>query len=161
MFINELIWREFYLQVLWFNPDVLAHEYQEQYRDLAWRDHWRPETQAGSEEFQRWCRGETGFPIVDAGMRQLNATGFMHNRVRMITAMFLTKDLHTWWMHGESYFMQRLVEISPMNWGLEALLTVLLRGGGVADTLPQVGRLVLFAAAMFLLAVFLFRRPAS
>jgi len=58
-------------------------------------------------------------------------------------------------------FMQRLVEISPMNWGLEALLTVLLRGGGVADTLPQVGRLVLFAAAMFLLAVFLFRRPAS
>jgi deoxyribodipyrimidine photo-lyase len=119
VFINELVWREFYLQVLWFNPDVLAHEYQEKYRNLAWRDHWRPEAQEGSEEFQRWCRGETGFPIVDAGMRQLNATGFMHNRMRMITAMFLTKDLHTWWMHGESYFMQRLVdgEIASNNGG--------------------------------------------
>lgn len=118
-FLNELIWREFYLQVLWFRPDVLDHEYQEQYRNLRWRDHWRPEDRAASSDFARWREGETGFPIVDAGMRQLNETGFMHNRVRMITAMFLTKDLHIWWMHGESYFMQRLVdgEIASNNGG--------------------------------------------
>ncbi|HET6408454.1 MAG TPA: deoxyribodipyrimidine photo-lyase [Chthoniobacteraceae bacterium] len=119
VFINELIWREFYQQVLWFNPEVLSYEYQERYRHLAWQDHWRPEKQPGGEAFQRWSRGETGFPIVDAGMRQLNATGFLHNRVRMTTAMFLTKDLHVWWMHGESYFMQRLVdgEIASNNGG--------------------------------------------
>jgi deoxyribodipyrimidine photo-lyase len=119
IYVNELIWREFYLQVLWHHPEVLAHEMQEQYRCLRWRDHWRPEERVGGEDFQRWCRGETGFPIVDAGMRQLNATGFMHNRVRMITAMFLTKDLHVWWMHGESWFMRRLVdgEIASNNGG--------------------------------------------
>jgi deoxyribodipyrimidine photo-lyase len=118
-YVNELIWREFYFQVLWFNPDVLMHEYQELYRDLGWHDHWRPEENPGGEDFRRWSHGETGFPIVDAGMRQLNATGFMHNRVRMIAAMFLTKDLHIWWMHGESYFMQRLVdgEIASNNGG--------------------------------------------
>jgi deoxyribodipyrimidine photo-lyase len=118
-FVNELVWREFYMQVLWFHPEVLAQEFQEPYRGLLWRDYWRPEEKPGGEEFQRWCSGETGFPIVDAGMRQLNATGFMHNRVRMITAMFLTKDLHIWWLHGESYFMQRLVdgEIASNNGG--------------------------------------------
>jgi deoxyribodipyrimidine photo-lyase len=119
IFVNELIWREFYMQVLWHHPDVLDHELQEQYRGLAWRDHWRPGDKPPSEAFERWCRGETGFPIVDAGMRQLMATGFMHNRVRMIVAMFLTKDLHLWWMHGESWFMQRLVdgEIASNNGG--------------------------------------------
>lgn len=119
IFINELIWREFYLQVLWHWPEVLDHELQEQYRHLKWRDHWRPEKKDGGQDFQRWCRGETGFPIVDAGMRQLVATGFMHNRVRMIVAMFLTKDLHIWWMHGESWFMRRLVdgEIASNNGG--------------------------------------------
>jgi deoxyribodipyrimidine photo-lyase len=119
LFINELIWREFYFQVLWFHPEVLHSEFQENCRSLDWHNYWRPEEAPGSEGFQRWCRGETGFPIVDAGMRQLNATGFMHNRLRMITAMFLTKDLHTWWMHGESYFMQRLVdgEIASNNGG--------------------------------------------
>jgi deoxyribodipyrimidine photo-lyase len=118
-FVNELIWREFYMQVLWFHPEVLDHEMQEDYRNLAWRDYWRPEKKPGGTAFQRWCRGETGFPIVDAGMRQLNETGFMHNRVRMIVAMFLTKDLHIWWMHGESWFMQRLVdgEIASNNGG--------------------------------------------
>jgi deoxyribodipyrimidine photo-lyase len=117
--LNELIWREFYMQVLWHHPDVLEHEWQEHYRDLAWKDHWRPGQRQDSEDFQRWCRGETGFPIVDAGMRQLNATGFMHNRVRMIVAMFLTKDLRIWWMHGESWFMRRLVdgEIASNNGG--------------------------------------------
>lgn len=119
IFINELIWREFYMQVLWHSPEVLDHEFQEDYRHLKWRDHWRPEERPAGAHFDRWTRGETGFPIVDAGLRQLNATGFMHNRVRMITAMFLTKDLHVWWMHGESWFMRRLVdgEIASNNGG--------------------------------------------
>lgn len=118
-FINELIWREFYMQVLWHWPEVLDHELQEHYRHLKWRDHWRPEKKDGGKEFERWGRGETGFPIVDAGMRELAATGFMHNRVRMIVAMFLTKDLHIWWMHGESWFMRHLVdgEIASNNGG--------------------------------------------
>jgi deoxyribodipyrimidine photo-lyase len=119
VWINELIWREFYFQVLWHAPDVLEHEFQPDYRALKWRDHWRPEQRAGGEAFQRWCAGQTGFPIVDAGMRQLAATGFMHNRVRMIVAMFLTKDLHIWWMHGESHFMRHLLdgEIASNNGG--------------------------------------------
>ena len=119
VWINELIWREFYFQVLWHTPEVLDYEFQPKYRVLKWRDHWRPEERAGGAEFQRWCAGQTGFPIVDAGMRQLAATGFMHNRVRMIVAMFLTKGLHVWWMHGESWFMRRLVdgEIASNNGG--------------------------------------------
>ena len=72
-----------------------------------------------NEDFRRWCDGETGYPIVDAGIRQLNTTGFMHNRLRMITAMFLTKDLHIDWRHGERYFMQKLAdgEIASNNGG--------------------------------------------
>jgi deoxyribodipyrimidine photo-lyase len=119
VFVNELIWREFYMQVLWHRPDVLRHEFNEDTRDLEWSDHWRPGERAAGPEFERWCEGGTGFPIVDAGMRQLRATGYMHNRVRMIVAMFLTKDLRVWWMHGESWFMQRLVdgEIASNNGG--------------------------------------------
>jgi deoxyribodipyrimidine photo-lyase len=111
IFINELIWREFYMQVLWHWPEVLEHEFQEDYRGLKWH---RDEAASA-----RWCAGETGFPIVDAGMRQLAATGYMHNRVRMIVAMFLTKDLHLDWRFGESWFMQRLVdgEIASNNGG--------------------------------------------
>jgi deoxyribodipyrimidine photo-lyase len=125
-FINELIWREFYFQVLWHWPDVLEHEFQEDTRALPWRAHWRPEDgkawgrDAGAREhFDAWREGRTGFPIVDAGMRELAATGHMHNRVRMITAMFLTKDLRIWWMHGESHFMRHLVdgEIASNNGG--------------------------------------------
>jgi len=110
-FINELIWREFYMQILWHFPEVLEQEFNPRHRALKWR-------KAG-EKFKRWCDGETGFPIVDAGMRQLNTTGFMHNRLRMITAMFLTKDLHIDWRHGERYFMQKLVdgEIASNNGG--------------------------------------------
>jgi deoxyribodipyrimidine photo-lyase len=110
-FINELIWREFYMQILWHFPELLEHEFNPKHRNLKWR-------KAG-EGFRRWCDGQTGFPIVDAGMRQLNATGFMHNRLRMITAMFLTKDLHIDWRHGESYFMRKLVdgEIASNNGG--------------------------------------------
>ena len=125
-FLNELIWREFYFQVLWHHPDVLEHEYQPGYRALGWRARWRPEDDGAwrqdpvaRRDFDRWRHGQTGFPIVDAGMRELLATGFMHNRVRMITAMFLTKDLRIWWMHGEAHFMQHLVdgEIASNNGG--------------------------------------------
>jgi deoxyribodipyrimidine photo-lyase len=101
-FINELIWREFYMSVLWHWPEVLEHEFNEKWRGLRWRD--------ADEAFDHWREGRTGFPIVDAGMRQLAATGFMHNRVRMIAAMFLTKDLHIDWRHGERHFMQSLVD---------------------------------------------------
>jgi deoxyribodipyrimidine photo-lyase len=125
-FINELIWREFYFQVLWNWPEVLQHEFQAEYRTLPWRAHWRPEDErawdrdpAARKHFDAWREGRTGFPIVDAGMRELAATGHMHNRVRMITAMFLTKDLRIWWMHGESHFMRLLVdgEIASNNGG--------------------------------------------
>ncbi len=111
VYINELIWREFYFQVLWHWPQVLEHEFLEKFRSLRWRD---PGT-----AFQRWCQGETGFPIVDAGMRELQTTGFMHNRVRMITAMFLVKDLHISWKEGERWFMQHLLdgEIASNNGG--------------------------------------------
>jgi deoxyribodipyrimidine photo-lyase len=109
--INELVWREFYMQVLWFRPDVLDQEYQEDRRSLSW--------QPAGEQFERWRVGETGFPIIDAGMRQLTGTGFLHNRVRMIVAMFLTKDLHVSWKAGEQWFMQGLVdaEIASNNGG--------------------------------------------
>ncbi len=111
VFVNELIWREFYMQVLWHWPEVLEVEFQEEYRGLPW--------DAGGAALERWCAGTTGFPIVDAGMRQLAATGTMHNRLRMIVAMFLTKDLHIDWRAGESWFMRRLVdgEIASNNGG--------------------------------------------
>ena len=110
-YINELCWREFYFQVLWHAPVVLEQEYGEAYRGLPWK--------GDQMEFERWCHGQTGFPIVDAGMRELLATGFMHNRVRMITAMFLTKDLHQDWRAGERWFMQQLLdgEIASNNGG--------------------------------------------
>ncbi len=111
MFINELIWREFYMQVLWHWPEVLDVEFQEDYRGMPWTKN--------EAALERWRAGRTGFPIVDAGMRQLAATGWMHNRVRMIVAMFLTKDLHLDWRAGESWFMQNLVdgEIASNNGG--------------------------------------------
>ncbi len=110
-FLNELAWRDFSMQVLWFFPEVLEHEFLPQFRELEW--------DAPGEQFERWCAGQTGFPIVDAGMRQLTATGFMHNRVRMIVAMFLCKDLHLTWKLGERFFMQQLVdgEIANNNAG--------------------------------------------
>lgn len=101
-FIKELAWREFYFAILWFYPEVFEHEFNPDWRGLPWE---------GTEEaFQRWATGTTGFPIVDAGMRQLLQTGLMHNRLRMITAMFLTKDLHCDWRMGEAFFMQQLVD---------------------------------------------------
>jgi deoxyribodipyrimidine photo-lyase len=101
-FVNELAWREFYMQILWHWPEVLEHEFNPKWRGLNWRE--------PGPAFDRWREGTTGFPIVDAAMRQLNATGFMHNRLRMIVAMFLTKDLHIDWRHGERHFMQQLVD---------------------------------------------------
>jgi deoxyribodipyrimidine photo-lyase len=111
-FIGELAWREFYAAVLAEWPEVLEVEFNPQWRGLPWEE-------ADGERFGRWCRGETGFPIVDAGMRELAATGFMHNRVRMIVAMFLTKDLRIDWRHGESWFLRHLVdgEIGSNNGG--------------------------------------------
>ena len=111
IFIKELAWREFYFAILHHFPNVLNEEFNADWRGLPWDEPgWK---------YQAWQQGSTGFPIIDAGMRQLLATGFMHNRVRMITAMFLTKDLHIDWRHGESYFMQHLLdgEIASNNGG--------------------------------------------
>lgn len=110
-FINELIWREFYMQILWHYPEVLNQHFVDGLGALAWND--------DEAAFRRWCEGATGFPIVDAGIRELLATGFMHNRLRMITAMFLTKDLHVHWKRGEQFFCQKLVdgEIASNNGG--------------------------------------------
>ena len=110
-YTKELGWREFYMAILHFFPEVLETEFNPQFRDVPW--------DSNEEYFEAWKQGRTGFPIVDAGMRQLRATGLMHNRVRMITSMFLTKDLHCHWRLGESYFMQRLIdgEIASNNGG--------------------------------------------
>lgn len=110
-FVSELIWREFYQQLLWHFPELLEQEFNAKYRGMDW-----PGTRPN---FDQWCAGQTGFPIVDAGIRELLHTGFMHNRVRMIVAMFLTKDLHLDWRMGESFFMQQLVdgEIASNNGG--------------------------------------------
>ena len=110
-FISELIWREFYLSILWHFPEVLDMEFNPKFRGMIWP--------GKRENFELWCAGETGFPIVDAAMRQLNQTGYMHNRARMIVAMFLTKDLLLDWRLGESYFMQKLTdgEIASNNGG--------------------------------------------
>ena len=99
---NELIWRDFYRQILWHYPHVAETSFKKDYADLKWENNERL--------FKAWCEGRTGFPIVDAGMRQLNTTGWMHNRVRMIVSSFLTKDLLVSWQWGERYFMQKLMD---------------------------------------------------
>jgi deoxyribodipyrimidine photo-lyase len=107
--LNELIWREFFMQILYHFPKVVRHSFKEKYENIEWRNN--------EKEFELWCKGQTGYPIVDAGMRQLNATGFMHNRVRMIVASFLTKHLLIDWRWGESYFAEKLLdyELSSNN----------------------------------------------
>ncbi len=102
VFLNELIWREFYSQVLHNFPHVTKGAFRPEYAALKWSDN--------QEHFLAWCVGQTGYPIVDAAMRCLNATGTMHNRLRMIVAMFLTKDLLINWQLGEHYFMKHLVD---------------------------------------------------
>jgi deoxyribodipyrimidine photo-lyase len=101
-FLSELIWRDFYFQVLDHFPRVsVGRAFREAYEGIRWRN--------DEEEFRAWCEGRTGYPLVDAGMRQLNATGFMHNRVRMVTASFLIKHLLIDWRWGEAYFAQKLL----------------------------------------------------
>ena len=102
-YLNELIWREFYQMILWHFPRVgKGRAFRPEYEMIEWRN--------DEAEFKRWCEGSTGYPIVDAGMRELNSTGFMHNRVRMIVASFLTKHLLIDWRWGEAYFAQKLLD---------------------------------------------------
>lgn len=110
-YTKELAWREFYIALLHFYPEVMEREFNNSLRNVAW-----PGTE---QHFQAWSTARTGFPIVDAGMRQLLTTGLMHNRVRMIVAMFLTKDLHLDWRVGEQFFHQHLIdaEIASNNGG--------------------------------------------
>jgi deoxyribodipyrimidine photo-lyase len=110
-FLNELIWREFYQMILWHFPHVVNKSFKKEFDNIRWRH--------DEEQYIKWCNGKTGFPIVDAGMRELNATGYMHNRVRMITASFLTKDLLIDWRWGEAYFAQKLLdfELASNNGG--------------------------------------------
>ena len=111
-FLNELIWRDFYQMILWHFPQVgMGKAFKPAYDFIKWRD--------DEEAFEKWCAGQTGYPIVDAGMRELNATGFMHNRVRMIVASFLTKHLLIDWRLGEAYFAEKLLDfdLSANNGG--------------------------------------------
>jgi len=110
-FVNELIWRDFYMQILWHFPHVVQGSFKPQYDRIAWRNN--------EEEFEAWKKGETGYPIVDAGMRELATTGFMHNRVRMIVASFLTKHLLVDWRWGEAWFAEKLLdfELASNNGG--------------------------------------------
>ncbi|MBK7884083.1 MAG: deoxyribodipyrimidine photo-lyase [Chitinophagaceae bacterium] len=102
-FLNELIWRDFYQMILWHFPHVgKGKAFKPAYDNIEWR--------RDNGEFEQWCTGKTGYPIVDAGMRELNSTGFMHNRVRMITASFLCKHLLLDWRLGEAYFAQKLLD---------------------------------------------------
>ena len=101
-YLSELIWREFFMQILFHYPKVVTENFKSKYNQIEWRNN--------ADEFEKWCNGETGYPIVDAGMRQLNETGYMHNRVRMITAGFLCKHLLIDWRWGEAYFAEKLLD---------------------------------------------------
>lgn len=101
-FLNELIWREFFMQILWHFPHTTTKSFRPKYDAIKWRNN--------ETEFQKWCEGKTGYPFVDAGMRELNATGYMHNRVRMIVASFLCKHLLIDWRWGETYFATKLLD---------------------------------------------------
>jgi len=101
-FLKELIWREFFMQILWHYPFTKLKCFKSKYEKIKWRN--------DEEEFEKWCTGNTGYPIVDAGMRELNSTGFMHNRVRMIVGSFLCKHLLIDWRWGELYFSKKLLD---------------------------------------------------
>lgn len=100
--LGELIWREFFMQILWHFPHVVHQPFKPKYQFIKWVNN--------EKDFESWCNGQTGYPLVDAGMRELNETGFMHNRVRMVTASFLVKHLLTNWQWGESYFAEKLLD---------------------------------------------------
>lgn len=101
-FLNELIWREFFMMILYHFPKVVRLSFKPGYDEIKWRNN--------KAEFEKWCEGKTGYPLVDAGMRELNATGLMHNRVRMVVASFLIKHLLIDWRWGEAYFAQKLLD---------------------------------------------------
>jgi deoxyribodipyrimidine photo-lyase len=101
-YLKELIWREFFMQILWHFPETVDHAFRSKYDRIEWRNN--------EEEFDAWKEGKTGYPFVDAGMRQLNETGYMHNRVRMIVASFLCKHLLIDWRWGEAYFAEKLLD---------------------------------------------------
>ena len=109
VFLSELIWREFFMQILFHFPHVVDTSFKLKYDKIRWRNN--------PKEFEAWCNGKTGYPLVDAGMRQLNETGYMHNRVRMVTASFLVKHLLIDWRWGERYFAKKLLdfELSSNN----------------------------------------------
>ena len=100
IFLKELIWREFFMQILWHFPETHKNSFKSKYDRIIWRNN--------EKEFKKWCEGNTGYPMVDAGMRQLNKTGFMHNRVRMLVGSFLCKHLLIDWRWGEAYFAEKL-----------------------------------------------------
>lgn len=102
VWLSELIWRDFFMQILWNFPHVTKGSFRPQYEKIKWRNE--------PEEINRWKNGQTGYPLVDAGMRELNATGHMHNRVRMVVASFLTKHLLHHWLIGERYFAEKLLD---------------------------------------------------
>jgi deoxyribodipyrimidine photo-lyase len=108
-FISELIWREFFMQILYNFPNVVNSNFKKKYNSIQWKN--------DKDDFNNWCEGKTGYPMVDAGMRQLNSSGYMHNRVRMITAGFLCKHLLIDWRWGEAYFAKKLLdfELSSNN----------------------------------------------
>lgn len=112
-YLNELYWRDFYAHLLYSYPELLGTAMQEKYRTKTGGS--KLQWSRSKKDFEKWCRGQTGFPIVDAGMRQLNQTGWMHNRVRMIVGSFLVKDLHIDWRWGEKYFAQNLVDYDPAS----------------------------------------------
>jgi len=110
--IGQMYWREFFIYVLHHFPESQFKTFRKKFEKIQWSEN--------KQAYRAWCEGKTGFPIVDAGMRQLNSTGFMHNRIRMITASFLTKDLHIDWKQGERYFAEKLIDYDPAvnvgNW---------------------------------------------
>ena len=106
-FLKELIWREFFMQILWHFPHTIQKSFKPKYDNIVWLN--------DEAMFQKWCEGNTGYPFVDAGMRELNATGFMHNRVRMIVASFLCKHLLIDWRWGEAYFAEKLLDFEQSS----------------------------------------------
>lgn len=110
--VRQLYWRDFFTHVAYNFPKIFGHSFREKYDQIKWQN--------DKSKFEAWYNGKTGFPIIDAGMRQLNSTGFMHNRVRMVVASFLVKDLHIDWRWGEKYFATKLVDYDPSvnngNW---------------------------------------------
>jgi deoxyribodipyrimidine photo-lyase len=109
VFLSELIWREFFMQIIFHFPKVVDHNFKRKYDEIKWRN--------DKEAFDQWCKGKTGYPLVDAGMRELNESGYMHNRVRMVCASFLCKHLLIDWRWGEAYFAEKLLdyELSSNN----------------------------------------------